>query len=388
MNTGKLLGLLALLILVSATGVFAQAPQNRIPQQIVLNGQSANGAYVMASTGGMQSFTCANPQQYATPDGGSQGWACYDQASGVWLLNAVPPKSSQDPVAVPPPAQAPLPPPPQAPVAVPQQAPLPASPPPGAPSYPAAELDRIVSPIALYPDPLLAQVLAAATFYDQIPDAARWADQHHYLNGAALTAAMAADQVPWDPSVQALLPFPSVLDMMAGGMPWTQELGNAFLTQPANVMDAVQRMRQSARSFGYLRSNGQVIVSTGRYVEILPVNPDYIVVPYYDPLIVFAAPRRGFVVTTGIRFGFGVTLGAVFAPWGWHANRFLWDEHVVIVNNAPWRRTWGNRAVYIHPYTVPRYAVRREAEQHRAIERSGREREDERLSRDRREDHH
>src|SRR5580692_7611455 len=80
MNAGKLLCLLALLTLISATGVFAQAPQNRIPQQIVLNGQSANGAFVMAATGGLQSFTCANPQQYATPDGGSQGWACYDQA--------------------------------------------------------------------------------------------------------------------------------------------------------------------------------------------------------------------------------------------------------------------------------------------------------------------
>jgi hypothetical protein len=130
-----------------------------------------------------------------------------------------------------------------------------------------------------------------------------------------------------------------------------------------------------------------VIVSNGRYIEILPANPDFIVVPYYDPLIVFAPPRRGIVVTAAIRFGFGVTLGAVFAPWGWHANRFIWDEHVVIINNASWRRTWDNRAVYIHPYNVPRYAARRETEQHRAIERSGREREDERYSRGRKEEH-
>src|SRR4029077_10494240 len=125
-------------------------------------------------------------------------------------------------------------------------------------------------------------------------------------------------------------------------------LGNAFLTQSTDVMDAVQRNRQKAMSYGYLRTTGQVVVVPGPYIEIRPANPDYIVVPYYDPLIVFAPPRRGIVVGGAIRFGFGVTLGAVFAPWGWHANRLLWDEHVVIINNAPWRRTWDNRAVYIH----------------------------------------
>ena len=78
-----------------------------------------------------------------------------------------------------------------------------------------AELDELLAPIALYPDPLLAQILAAATFADQIPAAAQWADQHHYLTDGALMATIAADRVPWDPSVQALLPFPSVLDMMA-----------------------------------------------------------------------------------------------------------------------------------------------------------------------------
>ena len=169
------------------------------------------------------------------------------------------------------------------------QAPLPTPPPlpetlEGPPSQPAlfppAELDRIVSPIALYPDPLLAQVLAAATFPAEIPEAARWADEHHYLTGMQLTAAIAADRLPWDPSVQALLPFPSVLDMMASTMPWTQELGEAFLAQRDGVMDAVQRMRQKAKQYGYLQSNAQITVSRGPYIEILPVNPDYIVVPY------------------------------------------------------------------------------------------------------------
>jgi Protein of unknown function (DUF3300) len=86
------------------------------------------------------------------------------------------------------------------------------------PAYPPQELDRLVSRIALYPDPLLSQILAAATFPDQVPDAAQWADQHHYLTGDALARAISDDHLPWDPSVQALLPFPSVLDMMASDM--------------------------------------------------------------------------------------------------------------------------------------------------------------------------
>jgi hypothetical protein len=290
---------------------------------------------------------------------------------GCWIMPAL----AQAPLPVPP-GQAPL---PGVPVPVPQ----------AAPAYPPVELERIVSPIALYPDPLLAHVLAAATYSDQIPDATRWADQHHYLAGPALSAAMAADRVPWDPSVQALLPFPSVLEMMASAMQWTQEIGNAFLSQPQDVMDAVQRERQKAVSFGYLRSNNQVRVVTGPYVEILPVNPDFIVLPYYDPLIVFARPRPGFFVGGAIRFGFGVTLGAAFVPWGWHATSFAWSSHTVIVNNAPWRRTFANRATYVHPYTVPRFAASpRVEEQHRTIERSREERESEREGRKSREEHH
>src|ERR1700681_2977089 len=151
-----------------------------------------------------------------------------------------------------------------------------------APSFTPGQLDKLVARIALYPDSLLAQVLAAATYSDQIPDAARWADQHHYLTGQALADAIQGDQLPWDPSVQALLPFPSVLEMMASDMNWTTDLGNAFLAQQEDVMDAVQRERQQARDFGYLRSNGQIIVGGGPYITIAPVNPGFVVVPYYD----------------------------------------------------------------------------------------------------------
>jgi len=296
--------------------------------------------------------------------------------AGYWIA----PASAQAPLPVPPA-------PPQQTAPLPQGAPVPV-PGPAPAAYPPAELDRIVSPIALYPDPLVAQILTAATYYTQIPDAAAWADQHHYLTGAALTSAMAADQVPWDPSVQALVPFPSILGMMASAMPWTQELGNAFLDQSNDVMDAVQRMRQSAYQYGYLRSGPQVIVRGGPYIEIQPVNPDYIVVPYYDPLVVFAPPRRGFVVASGVRWGFSVFIGPTFAPWGWRTNRFVWNQHTVIINNAPWRRTWVNRTTYVHPYTVARYAGPRPSEDHRVYERSSREREAEKSSRKYKEEHH
>ena len=166
-----------------------------------------------------------------------------------------------------------------------------APPPPPPPSFPPQELDRLVSRVALYPDPLLSQIFAAATFPDQIPDAAGWADQHHYLTGDALARAISDDHLPWDPSVQSLLPFPSVLEMMASDMSWTSEVGNAFLAQQPDLMDAVQRERHTAYQYGYLRTNPQIIVNPGPYIEILPANPAFIVVPYYDPLIVFAAPR-------------------------------------------------------------------------------------------------
>lgn len=257
------------------------------------------------------------------------------------------------------------------------------------PSFGPDQLDHIVSRIALYPDSLLAQILAAATYPDQIPDAARWADQHHYLRGDALANAINEDRLPFDPSVQALLPFPSVLDTMASDMNWTTDVGNAFLAQRQDVMDAVQRMRQKARDFGYLRSNQQVVVSGGPYIEIAPVNPDFVVVPYYDPAVVFFAPRPGFFVSGAIRFGYGISLGVAFRPWGWGYNRFDWRGHGVFINNHPWGRAWGNRRVYVHPYEGPRrWEGGRPAEGHRLEARSEHERAAAREGRERKEEHH
>jgi hypothetical protein len=268
------------------------------------------------------------------------------------------------------------------------QAPADQAPP---PSFSPEQLDKLVSRIALYPDPLLAQVLTASTFPDQIPDAARWADEHHYLTGEELSKAINDDQLPWDPSVLALLPFPSVVETMASDMNWTNDLGNAVLAQRPDVMDAVQRMRQKARDFGYLRSNGQIVVSGGPYIAIEPVDPGFIVVPTYDPFIVFAAPRPGFFVGGAIGFGFGIRIGAWFRPWGWGATRFGWGEHAVFINNVRWERTWANRRVYVHPYPgVHRYAAAgpARAEHHELIQRSAREREAARTGHPHEEEHH
>jgi Protein of unknown function (DUF3300) len=217
------------------------------------------------------------------------------------------------------------------------------------------QLDQLVARIALYPDPLLAQVLTASTYWSEIPQAAAWADEHSYLKGDALAQAILADHLQWDPSILALLPFPSVLDMMARDPAWTEQLGNAVLTQHPAVMDAVQRMRQRARSYGYLTTNGYINVNAnGGYVQILPVNPDVLYVPYYDPLVVFAPPRPGLAIAGAIRFGPAITIGAVFGGWGWWlGSGFGWPSHTILIDRRPWGRVWVDRAEYIHPYVHP-----------------------------------
>lgn len=238
------------------------------------------------------------------------------------------------------------------------------------PMYPPQQLDQLVEPIALYPDGLLAQVLTAASFSNEIPDAAGWANAHAYLKGDALARAIQDDRLPWDPSVIALLPFPNVLSYMARYMGWTQELGNAALAERPAVMDAIQRMRQQAYSYGYLRNSPyqRVEVMGPGDIQIIPVNPGMYFVPYYNPYVVFAPPRRGFVVTGAIRFGPGITVGA-FAPWGWGGAGFGWRDHTILVDHRPWGHTWANRQQYVRPYApgprVEHHEVRRENERER-----------------------
>lgn len=239
------------------------------------------------------------------------------------------------------------PPPPPPPPAQNQQVP---APPPGRPLAP-KRLDQLVSRIALYPDPLLAQVLTASSYWDEIPEAAGWANQHSYLRGDQLADAIHADNLLWDPAVLALLPFPSVLNMMAQDPAWTEQLGTAVLTQRPDVMDAVQRMRHQAYQYGYLRTSPyDTVVDSSGYIEVLPVNPAYIYVPMYDPYVVFGPPAPGFFVGGAIRFGPAVVIGAAFAPWGWAHPYFEWGTHGIFFDFTPWGRVWENRHFYVHPY--------------------------------------
>jgi len=220
------------------------------------------------------------------------------------------------------------------------------------------QLDQLVGAIALYPDGLLAQILTASTFGNEIPDAAGWANQHTYLQGDAVSQAIQQDNLPWDPSILALLPFPQVLSYMAQNMSWTQQLGNAVLAQRGDVMDAVQRMRQQAYDYGYLRDPQftqyqRVQVLGPGNIEILPAYSGYYYVPYYNPVVVYSRPRPGFVAGGVFRFGPRISIGASFAPFGWGGVGFGWREHNILIDRRPWARTWSNRAAYVHPYAAP-----------------------------------
>ena len=227
-------------------------------------------------------------------------------------------------------------------------------PPAGAPLPPAMapqQLDPLVARIALYPDPLLAQTLTAATYWNEISQAATWANQHNYLNGDALGQAIQADQLSYDPSILGLIPFPSVLDMMARDPGWTQQLGQAVLAQRGDVMDAVQRERAKAQQFGYLQPNQYDNVATSDgYIQIQPVNPGYYYVPVYNPLVVFGPPRPGFFVGGAISFGPRVFIGGPFLSLGWWGNPgFAWRSHGILIGGGVWGRSWANRGEFQHP---------------------------------------
>ena len=245
----------------------------------------------------------------------------------VMLIPAGMPLMAQQPAPqAPPPAQAPAPPPSQAP-----------APPPAQPLSP-QQLDNLVAPIALYPDSLLSQILVASTYPLEIVEAAQWLNQNKNLQGQQLVDA--AKQQNWDPSIQALVVFPDVLNRLNSDIRWTTDLGNAFLAQQTDVMNSVQRMREQARAAGKLNSNSQQTVNTqsqdGRTViEIVPTNPDVVYVPQYNPWYVWGPPVWGYYPplwypTVGFGFGFypGIYIGGFFGAgfgwggWGWGPNWF------------------------------------------------------------------
>lgn len=221
------------------------------------------------------------------------------------------------------------------------------------PRFARDQIERLVDRIALYQDPLLVQVLTASTYSNQIPEAADYAGHHRYLTGDQLAAAISQDNLPWDPSVIALIPFPSVLDMMASDMSWTQQLGDAVLADRASVMDAVQALRRRALDYGYLRSNQNIRVVGEDYIQILPADPGVMFVPRYDPYVVYQRPRPGFYIGGAISFGPRVFLGGTFAPWGWREPAFGWRDHSIIIDRRPWERNWNSRDTYVHPYATP-----------------------------------
>jgi hypothetical protein len=209
----------------------------------------------------------------------------------------------------------------------------------------AQQLDQLVAPIALYPDALLAQVLAAATYPTQVVEADRWRQAQG--SAPAEQIAAGAENQNWDPSVKALTAFPTVLAQLDKNIQWTTDLGNAYYNQPQDVMDAVQAMRQKAQTAGQLRSTPQQVVTTDSgAITIAPANPTVVYVPVYDPWAVYGAPfppYPGFyyypppgIFWGGLAIGFGLGIGiGVFAHWGWG-----WGHW-----GCGWGPRWGGRAV-------------------------------------------
>jgi hypothetical protein len=215
-----------------------------------------------------------------------------------------------------------------------------------APVFTQKQLDQILAPVALYPDPLLTSILTAATYPLEVVQAARRvADPRNaQLKGDALTAALANQ--PWDPSVTALVPFPQVLKMLDSRLDWMQQLGDAFLSQQAAVMDSVQRLRQEAEAAGKLQSTPQQVVSNqDGAVVIAPADPDEVYVPAYDPSVVYGSwpypdyppvyipwwsgDNYGPALGAGIVFGAGIAL--IGSPWFFWGD-FDWRHHHVRVD--------------------------------------------------------
>src|SRR5260370_19848423 len=151
------------------------------------------------------------------------------------------------------------------------------------------QLQQLVAPIALYPDSLLSQILAASTFPEQVVEADQWVQAHPDLKGDPL--GQAVDQQPWEPSVKALAPFPSVLGNMDKNLSWTSSLGDAYYNQEQDVMDAIQVLRQRAQEAGNLENTEQQTVTTQDSTIIIePASPEIVYVPAYDPCMVYGGP--------------------------------------------------------------------------------------------------
>ncbi|AWP86793.1 DUF3300 domain-containing protein [Bordetella bronchiseptica] len=261
-----------------------------------------------------------------------------------------------------------------------------------------ARLDQLLAPVALYPDSLLSQVLMAATYPDDVAAAAKWSADHPKDSGDA--AVKAAEGQPWDPSVKSLVAFPSVMDLMGRQPQWVKSLGDAFLAQPDDVMDSVQRLRAEARKAGTLTSNKQQKVTTtesaGKTVVVVePADPQVVYVPSYNPTVVYGAwpypayppyyypPPPGSAFATALvgGIGFGLGVAAVDAMWGgfdWGHNDVDIDvnrynnvniNHRIDTSNTrvDWQHNAANRgsAAYADSASRQRFDAQRQAGQQR-----------------------
>ena len=246
-------------------------------------------------------------------------------------------------------------------------APSAAAMPPAAPAKPSAaqpvspgQLEQLVAPIALYPDPLLAQILMASTYPLEVVEAARWVKvpANQALTGDALTNALQAQN--WDPSIKALVPFPRVLENMSDQLQWTEQLGKAFLAQQADLMAAVQSLRHEAMAAGNLKQTPQcrcVIQTSGATISILPAEPQVVCVPVYAPAVygAWAYPAyppysfpvpAGFVYEPGFWIGFGppIALASLGPFWGW--GWLDWGRHDIALDPARYALASGGRAAF------------------------------------------
>jgi hypothetical protein len=229
---------------------------------------------------------------------------------------------------------------------------------------PADQLDALVAPIALYPDPLLAQTLAASTYPLEIVQLQQWLLKNPNLKDQALADAVAKQQ--WDPSIQAMAGLPDVVKRLCDDIQWTTDLGNAFLAQQSDVMSAVQRMRAKAQSTGNLKSNEQQKVETKvveekQVIVVEQANPQVVYVPAYNPVVVYGPPIYPYPPIyypppgyAAISFGVGVAMGAMWSGgWGWNCgwggssnvninidNNFNRVNHYNKVNNVRGGSNW------------------------------------------------
>ncbi len=206
-----------------------------------------------------------------------------------------------------------------------------------------AELHQLVAPIALYPDSLVGQILAASQYPTQIVEAQRWVQNNSGLSSTQL--AQGANSQSWDPSIKSLTAFPKVLNNMNTNLSWTSALGEAYYSDPQGILQAVQVMRAQAQAAGTLQTNSQqTVVTQGQTIIIEPANPRIIYVPQYNPTVVYGAPVAAYpgysnsdLLLTGVlAFGAGIAVGALIGSsdgWGYNNWNTNWHGGSVSYNN-------------------------------------------------------